>query len=62
MLQPLHREDSAGEWGAAMAGLVEEEAVDAYCVDYCKNKLKVLGVAGVVDTDAAWKAKVRGAG
>ena len=39
----------------AMATAAEDAAVDAYCIDWCKSKVKVLGV----DVDAAWKPKVR---
>jgi hypothetical protein len=47
------------EWcdgaAAVMASITEEAAVDPYCVEFCKSKLKVLGV----DVSAAWKPKVR---
>lgn len=38
-----------------MASPTEEAPVDAYCIDFCKSKLTVLGI----DVNAAWKAKVR---
>ena len=38
-----------------MATAAEDAAVDAYCIEWCKSKVKVLGV----DVDAAWKPKVR---
>ena len=38
--------------------MAEEATVDAYCVDFCKDKLNVLGV----DVDAAWRPKVSARG
>ena len=38
-----------------MASTTDDTPVDAYCVDFCKSKLTVLGI----DVDAVWKAKVR---
>ena len=38
-----------------MASSGEDPAVDAFCVEWCKRKVKVLDV----DVDASWRPKVR---
>ena len=49
------KEEEGGAQAANMASTTDDAPVDAYCVDFCKSKLTVLGI----DVDAVWKAKVR---